>query len=372
MEVKEMNLEQIETRKAEINKLLDSPEADLEALSAEVDELEARATEIRKEIETRNGLKTKVLTEGTVIERKEEKMSNYTVASPEYRSAYFKNFAGEDMSVEERAAFTHVTTNFGGALPAQVLSEIVSLIEEQHPILGDITSYRTGVVLEINKHTAIAAGDAKSVAEGVANDDEENTFAKVTLSGKDFSKTVEVSYALGKMNGNALESYLTKEIADRLGAALARDVIAQIGTDVLAANKIETATALELSFADVAGAFAAIKNAASKVVYVSNATLYNRLATLENTAGQLIFQPTANAGLSGYLLGSPVKVEDGIADDVILIGDPKAVAGNYVQDILIESDRDIKRHVDIYSGYARFQCSLVKPKAFAQLTVKAV
>lgn len=44
-------------------------------------------------------------------------------------------------------------------------------------------------------------------------------------------------------------------------------------------------------------------------------------------------------------------------------------AYNMVQDILIESDKDIKKHVTTYSGYARGSGALIDPDAFAQLTV---
>ena len=40
-----------------------------------------------------------------------------------------------------------------------------------------------------------------------------------------------------------------------------------------------------------------------------------------------------------------------------------------VQDIMVESDKDIKKHVITYSGYARFQCALLAPKAAAKLDV---
>ena len=40
-----------------------------------------------------------------------------------------------------------------------------------------------------------------------------------------------------------------------------------------------------------------------------------------------------------------------------------------VQDIMVESDKNIETHTIIYAGYARFQCSLLAPAAFAKLDV---
>ena len=113
-------------------------------------------------------------------------------------------------------------------------------MEEQHPILQDIQILRTGTVLSIVKHVSIDEGDAKAVAEGVANDDEKNTFVNVSLTGKDFSKHVDFSYRLGKMAIPAFEEYLVKEIGNRIGSAMADDIVAQIKSDMNAGNKVET------------------------------------------------------------------------------------------------------------------------------------
>ena len=308
---------------------------------------------------------------------KEERKMKYNVSSPEYRSAFLKTLKGVELNQEEREAYVATTgdttaNNHGVGLlvPTTMLDRIWSLIEEQHAILGDITLYRTNTYLSIPVHTAIAQGDATAVSENAANDDEINNFMTVTLHGRDYSKTVKISYAMAQMSIDALEAYLTNEIASRLGAAMARDTIAGILTDYHTTDNTVVALNNALTYGDVAKAFGALKNAnGSAVVYGTNKTIYNRLATLEDTEGHLIFQPDANAGIQGRLLGAPVKVEDGLADDVLLIGYPKNVVGNVVQDIMVETDRDISKHVIIYSGYARYESKLIAPKSFSKLSV---
>ena len=219
-------------------------------------------------------------------------------------------------------------------------------------------------------HTAIAQGDATTVAENAANDDEINNFITVTLHGVDYSKTVKISYAMAKMSIDALETYLTNEIAERIGAAMARDTIAGILSDYHTTDNTVVALNDTLTYTDVANAFGALKNAnGGAVVYGTNKTIYTRLAVLEDTEGHLIFQPDANAGIQGRLLGAPVKVDDGLDDDVLLVGYPKNVVGNVVQDIMVETDRDISKHVIIYSGYARYESKLIAPKSFAKISV---
>lgn len=298
----------------------------------------------------------------------------YGIESPEYRTAFYKVMTDQELTVEERAAYVATTGGASGEanlLPKTLLNMIWSLIDEQHSILGDITMYRTGTILEIATHQSIAQGDAATVNENAANTDEKNVFGKVSLSGKDFSKHVDISYAMAKMSIDAFEPFLAQEIASRLGAALAADVVAQIGTDHDAGNDVTSAATGEIAFKDIAAAFGKLKNANGQVVvYGTRSTIYNQLVGMVDTTKRPIFQLNAQNGMEGTLIGAPVKVEDSVADGVLLIGYPKDVVGNMVQDVMIESDKDIKKHVITYSGYARFECKLVAPKGFAKLTVK--
>ena len=379
-----MNAEQLQARRAELMGEMEQRDAmsveDLEARKEEIEaldvELEARrsaaAEEQRRaeEMAAKDGEKLDYL-EGRNMEKV------YTVDSPEYRSGFLKEMLGQELTAEERSATEYVATTgdttHGAAyvLPREMLNTIWDLIDEQHSILADITMYRTGTILEIAKRTGITQGDADDVNENAANDDEINEFVKVTLSGKDFSKHVDISYAMQKMSVDAFEAFLTNEIADRLGAALANDVIAQINTDYDSThNAVSTTSANKIAWGDIAGAMATLKNAlGGAVVYGSRATIYNFLVGMVDTTGRPLYQPNAQAGAEGTLIGCPVKVEDGITGNVLLIGYPKQVVGNMIQDIMVESDRNIKKHVITYAGYARFECKLIAPAAFAKLTV---
>ena len=370
MEIKDMNMKEIEARMAEIAKELDSPEADIDALETEVRNLNARKEELNKKAEKRATLLKSVEENGVVVrgfaEKKEERVLD--ASSKEYRNAFLKNLLGEDMTKEERAAFVNTTATTPNVLPTTMLNTIWDLVSTQHAIMGDITLYRTGTVIEVIKHTEIVQGDAKTVAENAANDDEQNTFVKVTLSGKDFSKHVDISYAMQRMSIDAFENYLTNEIARQLGAAMAKDVVSQIGTDMEGANKTSTKAA-EITFAEMANLFGLLDRAANITVYAKRATIYKYLVGMVDGTGRPIFQPSAQAGAEGTILGARIKIEDAVADNKILVGDPKNVVYNMVQDIMIESDRDIKKHVTTYSGYARGEGALIVPKSFAELTV---
>ena len=367
-------IEEIEARLSAISGELDNDSADIDALEKEVRDLKAEKKQLEEAAEKRNRLKGEVASgkTGEVIRRfspEQTETRSYGPSSPEYRNAFLKNLLDLVMTKEERAAFVHTTANTSAVLPTTMLNTIWDLVSQRHSIMGDITIYRTGTILEVVKHTAIAQGAAKTVAENAANDDEQNTFVKVTLSGKDFSKHVDISYAMERMSIDAFEQYLINEISASLGDALADDVISQIGTDMTGGNKVNSAANGTLTFKELAALFGKLKRVNTVSVYATRATIYNYLVGMVDTTGRPIFQPSAQAGQEGVILGAQIKVEDSVADNVILVGDARKVNYNMVQDIMIESDRDIKKHVTTYSGYARGSGALIDPDAFAQLTV---
>lgn len=360
----ELEIEVRDATEIEVVEALGIEKKELLERKAELEKIEARKAEISNVVNLPNTEIIKDFKE----ERNMPKLNG--VNSTEYRNAYLKNLVGEEMTVEERAAFTHTTANTTAPLPATMLNEIWDLVSKQHCIMGDIKTYRTGTILEVVKHTAIVAGKGKVVAENVANDDEQNTFVKVTLSGKDFSKHVVISYAMSAMSIDALESYLINEIALSIGEALADDTIATIKTGTAAANKVNTAAAKVVTYKEVAELFGKLKKAPNKTVYVNNATFYNYIVSIVDTTGRPIFQPSMQEGAMGVLLGAKVKIEESVADTEIFVGDPQMVVCNMVKDILIEQDKDIKTHTNIYAGYARAESALLNDTSFAVLTVK--
>lgn len=295
-------------------------------------------------------------------------------STPEYRDAFFKRISGRDLTDSERSAyemvntaFTHTTETLAGVIPTETQDKIWSAIEEQHAILADIQTLRgTGVVMEIPVHTEVKAGKAKKTAEGVANDDEQNTLATIKLAGTDYAKTVRISYAAKTMSIDALETYLVQEISAGIASAMADDVVAAVEGAIDSSNKL---TSAKLAYTDITKLFGQLKRVSGRVVYVTASTLYNQLATLTDGSGRLIFVPNANENADGKLLGAEVHIEDGVADGVILVGDPQRVVNNVITDITIESDKDIATHSFIYSGYARAEAGLVDSKSFAMLTI---
>ena len=372
-----MRLEEINKRMAVIGEEIGKEDADLDALNVEVDELKEERQAIMDKAEKRKSLQNEVanMANVTVLEKHKEERGDEKVAdkfgadSKEYRNAFLKTLLGERLTDVEERAYLHTTENTDAVIPKELQNKIYSTMEEQHPILQDIQILRTGTVLSIVKHVSIDEGDAKAVAEGVANDDEKNTFVNVSLTGKDFSKHVDFSYRLGKMAIPAFEEYLVKEIGNRIGSAMADDIVAQIKSDMNAENKVETDGLL--TSAHFLGGLAKLKQTGRVFVYANNATLYGSIAQMEGDKEKLTFLNNLQDNVSAQILGKGIKEEDAVPEGELLILDPQQFIYNVVQDVMLERDRDIKKHVHTISGFAIAGGTLTNDKAAALVTVTA-
>lgn len=376
-----MNLEELRNRLNEIN-------AELSGLMEQLDgdgdegtrmtgeEIEARGEELAEE---KRGILAKIR-----IEERKERLKNAAqfgtpifspqgndpqrgnnknmtrtemIASEEYRSAFYANLRGEATEEQRSALLTAGTDAI--AIPKALDDKIWDNIYTDHPILGDIDIKRTGVILEVTKHTKVKAGKAGKVEEGAAATLEDNEFVKVTLVGQDYAKTVELSYAAAKMSQGALEDYLATEVANSMGEALATEIFAKMKTD-LGAAAVTVAKGKNLTFADFCKAVGSVQRGTNLKVYTSRAKKFEQIVGMVDTAGQPVFR-------DGCTLGYDVKEDAAAGDDIFIVDTSKFVL-NMVQDIMIENDRDIKTHKIIISGYARAEGCMRDAGAGAYIT----
>ena len=372
-----MKLEDLKKRLKEINdeiaEILDTlnnegENNDGENKSADLDELDRRSTALI--IEKRN-LEMQI----NILERKADAENAALYGIPvanintdnramdptetvEYRNAFYNFISGKDLTEQQRSTLITVADD-GIAIPKSLDTKIWDCIHTDHPITRDVDTQHTGIVLEVTKHTGITAGKATTVGEGIAPELENNTFAKVTLAGKDFSKVVELSYAAAKMTQGALENYLAEEIAAEMSEALAKYIFGKIKTD-LGAAKVTVAKDAKLTFTNLATAIGSVKRGSNLKIYCSRATKFQQIVGMVDTAGQPVFR-------DGVSLGCDV-IKDAAAGDDIYIIDPTRFILNVVQPMIIETDKDIKAHKHIYSGYLRAEGCMRDSGAGAYVT----
>lgn len=356
------DLEQIATRSAEIHTAVETAEHDeLERLSAEMTEMETRRAELlvekaeleAKEEEARSFDENKA-TEIELHEIEEERNEMFGPETKEYRDAFYA-VLGNYASAEQRAIVVDSTAPGDGdaiAIPKSLDEKIWDNIHTAHPILADVATVRSGMALEVTKHTAIAVRTSKKLDSAATPAEEANTFVKVVLYGYDYEKYVTLTYAEAKMSAGALEDYLADEIAAELGEALAKDVFAQVLTDATTAQKVTSTSDL---FADIKSALALAATATRPVIYAPAADYYNIVGAIAQGSPFNI----------GATLGCEVKLDSAATKVTIL--DPKDFVLNEVQPIMVESDRDITNHKVVVSGYLRAQGTLRKNKSAAYI-----
>jgi HK97 family phage major capsid protein len=363
-----MRIDEILARLAAINTESETATGEaLAALEAEARSLTEELNGLRGEAQRRQQLRASIaagLGNGTVIERGSEgngaAAPTFTLESEEYRSAFLKNLRGEDLTEVEQRAFTFLTTNTTAPLPTVMQNRIIDLIGEEHPIVADVDTLHSGTSITIPVSTTIAA-DAGETAEGEDANDLQVTFDNVDLSGDDYTANVELSYKMAQMAIPAFESYLIGKIAERIGAKLAAGIVATIKEKMAAANKIATG----INYANICAGFGALKRVSKPIVYGTREAVFNKLVGMVDSNKRPIFQQPITAEAAGHLLGAVIKYEDAMGANELLIGDPKKYLQNVVSPIMIESDRDLKKHKHIISGYTCQEGTLTDDKAFA-------
>ena len=364
-----MRIDEINTRLAAIQGELDTASGEaLAALEQEVESLTAERQQIQNEVQTRQQLRANIaagITPAIIIEEEEKpEMENrtFTPASEEYRSAYLKNLTGraEEMTEAEKRAFTFLTTNTTAPLPTVLQNKIIDLIGEAHPIVADVYRLDSGTSISIPVATSIAA-DAGKTAEGADSNELEIVFDNVDLSGEDYTANVKLSYKMRNMAITAFEDYIVSQIAQRLGAKLAVDIVTNIKAKVAETNKVATG----VNYTNICAGFGELKRVGTVTVYGTRKGVYNKLVGMVDSQKRPIFQQAITAGAAGALLGCTIKFEDALEDTELLIGDPKKYIQNVVAPVIIESDKDINKHNFVYSGYTCQEGTLTDDKAFA-------
>ncbi len=378
-------IHEIEERLSAIAAELESATAEqITALDAEVNALNEERAAIAAAETKRAELRSMVAagTAGTkptpVVEQKAQKGAD----SDEYRRAWLKSMATfraqdgsethllGDMTAEERAAFTFTTANTTSVVPVNVMNRIVELVQSRAPLYDDAT--KSGMVqgFSIPRHTAITQGDAAATSEGVANDDETDTFNLLTLTGVEIKKHVKITRKMQWQSIEAFESWLVEEIGKRIAVAKETRILSQLNdTDygIASGSKISRA----YTDAAVRGALSMINEIGTKVWYANANTIYNGLASIKDNNGRPLFLEstvTDDPLVRGRIYGGLVKEDPNIPDNVVYVGVPRSLLANDFETLFIGRSTDMTSFVTTIGGYSLFDAGLENPTAFVKIT----
>lgn len=372
MEIKEMKMEDIEARKAEIAKMLEQPEdLDIDALENEVNELEARANEIKEQAEKRNSLSTKIAIGqvGSVVEKEDNKETRKSMEikelrkSPEYLDAWVEAQKGNDKEMRTLMTANGILEDgdSGFALPVYV-ETVAGKIWEEDKLLNRIRKVYLKANLE--EDVIIGGSDAETHREGDGPvGPEALQTATVKVIAEMVKKTIYITDELYSMKGQAFVDYLFDEFRGKIRQLLQQKVLQAILTAATenkmgVANLVRgTATPDATDYKnDVLTAWTRLSDEAENPIVVMSKATYAKYRALRATTGQRL--DDVFEGLEVVIVNSlDTLVGKG---DPIIVGDFKGIIGNYpvgeevqfIFDNITLADEDkVKITGKCYAGY---------------------
>ena len=315
MEIKEMNIEELEQRKIEIAGQVDEADKDtLESLNAELDEIEARKSLLLKEAEERAKVMEEVLktpAPSPVVEERNSKMTNLEVRqSNEYINAYADYVKGGYKDDTQCRAL--LTENVSGNVPVPAyLDDKIRTAWENDGIMSRVS--RTFVAGNLKVGYEASAGGAVFHTEGTTAVTEESlTLGIITLVPKMIKKWISVSNEALALSGTAFLDYLYDELEYQIIKKAADEVIAKIAASSLVANAGSAAP-----IAAVLTAFAELSDEATDVVAIMSKSTYATIRTAAQSASYNI----------DPFEGLPVVFKEGVTG--VIVGDLKGVSANF-------------------------------------------
>lgn len=226
-------LEEIQSRKIEIRTALtENAEIDLEAIQAELEELEIEERSIERKLEiaskinsgeivARNLEMPKQVEEVRKVENKFETM--------EYRQAFMEHvIKGTELPEEFRAAGPTKTTDIGAVIPTTVLNRIIEKLEATGMILPLVT--RTSIKGGVSVPTSTVKPEATWVAEGATSTKQKKSVGQITFSYHKLRCAVSVSLEVDTMALTAFEAALINNIVEAMVKTLEQAIISGDGS----------------------------------------------------------------------------------------------------------------------------------------------
>ena len=379
-EIKALDADGIKERGAAISEEMTAENADLDALTKEVDALEARANELKEAAEKRAALAAKVVDSNNVVkeniveEKTVEEKRTFAPDTVEYRDAYLKKLMGKDLTVEERGALVSAAD----VIPTEIVNQIYGRFED-NPLYAEMNIMRFPGYVQVPY--AKTVNDASWKAMGTASTDSEDEVDSVSLSMYKLIKTVEITADIQAASIPAFQSWLVDALSRKMIAAICAATLNGTGsgqpTGIIGAL---TPVAATVTYDNILAAMAAVPGAYHRdaIFVMSSKSFFNKVMTLKDDQKRpLVVQGVAGVDREPIytLLGHRVILEDsadGASYDNILFGNfREGYAFNFAKDITIESDNSVefRKGSTVYRGLALCDGKPVIDDAFAVISV---
>lgn len=340
MNFTEMSMEELLERRTAIATEVEADGADLDALEAEVRDINAEIESRNKAAEQRAAILDSVKEgEGETVKEftQETKMEERTFAvdSMEYRNAWLKNLMGLNLDAEERSAMSTVDV-----VPTITENKIINRLESADLLKYiDLTQFKGAV--NIPNYTT--NGDA----DWGASNEQQDVIGHVALSVYQLIKTIEVPGKFDAVSIDAFEAYITEALANKIAAALQTAAITGNGsgkptginhTHSTADGTFTKAGITKADLMKIMGALPA-KYQKDAVWIMPNKVFYEAMANCDLPGFAAI-----GADLKPAIAGKPVVVDDACvisSTDTIFYGAAKAYHMNLGAPIEVARDASV-------------------------------
>lgn len=341
MEIKTMTAEQIEERKLEIAGLLETEDADLDALQEEVrllnEELEARKAAAAKKEEIRTAVAAGA---GSVIQKHEEVK---TVTNEEIRSsaAYTDAFAEYLKTGNDRECRALLTEQVSGTVPVpKIVDGIIRTAWDSEPLLARVR--RTYIRGNLKVAFERSADPAYVHTEGTTGLTEEDlALGIVEMIPRNIKKWITISDESITMGGETFVRYIYDELTHQITKKLAALVVA----DITGAGTSHSGSAVGIPKINAAPSVTAIPTAASNLSEEARdlCVVMNRLteASFISAYASASFAIDPFAGMTKiYSSALPAYSTASTNDTYAIVGDLSACQVNFPEgeDVVIKWD----------------------------------
>lgn len=330
MEIKNMQMSDIEQRKEEIRAMVpEATEAQIAELNEELDALETRAAEIKEAVEKREKIVDRLKKgegEKTMEFEKKEitKTESEVRNSPEYIRA-FENYVRTGDDKECRTLYSEIDYTGEGAMgsvavPDFVL-EIVKTAWEDSKIMSLVRRFDLPGNLEVNFE--LAAGEATIHYEGAAAVDEEDLELGIVRLIPYFSKKwIGISRTVYNLRGESFLRYIYDELSHKIVEKIENELIRQIASlpdTATATTPAAAQVAAAPAMGTIAAALAELSPEAKNPVVVLNRATWG---AFKAAAYQANFAADPFEGLTPIFTSELPAYADASADDVYaIVGD---------------------------------------------------
>jgi HK97 family phage major capsid protein len=215
------SLKEIETRAQEVKGMIETdPDVNITALNIELTGLaEAKANAEDKAQAEPEARSFNPVTGANFTGSVANKVTGDVYASPEYRSAFYKNLMGKELTGAEKVAFdkareietrSDAYTTSGNSpvvIPTQTLNEVVKKARTMGGLMAEVRAF--AVPSKIAVPVATPASKAVWNTEGADVETDKPTIAQVTFDANEIIKVFSISAKVKTMSIDAFEAYLT-------------------------------------------------------------------------------------------------------------------------------------------------------------------